>query len=296
MDRVYLCLFYVFKFIIFITPNALHNAIAKGLAFIYMRVNKRRFRVVMSNLNMAFGDEISMQKKLEIAKKCYFNFAKFLGINFIKNQNTTKQKVLNRVRFKDEKFLLEAINSGRSVIVATAHFGEWELFSLAMAARFGAVSILGRRLDSKSINEILNANRTQFDIELIEKSGAAKGILRALKQKRLVGILVDQNTAKSEGIEVSFFGKRVLHTPSVSIFAQKTNALIVSAFISSVDEQMSEICFFKAVDINDFDKANAIKLATQAQADACEAMIRQKPDEYFWFHKRFKHFYERIYE
>ncbi|KEA45603.1 lipid A biosynthesis acyltransferase [Campylobacter mucosalis] len=295
MDKLYLALFYIFKFIITITPNSVHNAIVKFLASIYMRLNKRRFKVVMTNLNLAFGDEISMQRKLEIAKQCYINFAKFLGINFIKNQNTTKEKVLKKVCFKNENFLIEAINSKRPVIISTAHFGEWELFSLAMAARFGAVSVLGRRLDSKSIDKILNANRTQFDVELIDKQGATKGILKALKQGRIVGILVDQNTAKSDGIEISFFNKRVLHTPSVSIFAQKTDALIVNAFISQIDENLSEICFFESIDITKFDKENAIKLATQAQADACEAMIRQKPDEYFWFHRRFKRFYKEAY-
>ncbi|WP_169764639.1 lipid A biosynthesis lauroyl acyltransferase [Campylobacter mucosalis] len=295
MDKLYLILFYIFKFIITITPNSFHNAIVKFLVFVYMRLNKKRFKVVMTNLNLAFGDEISMQKKLEIAKKCYINFAKFLGINFIKNQNTTRERVLKKVCFKNEKFLIEAINSKRPVIISTAHFGEWELLSLAMAAKFGPLSVIGRKLDSASMDKILNANRTQFDIELIDKRGATKGILKALKQGRIVGILVDQNTAKSDGIEISFFNKKVLHTPSVSIFAQKTDALIVNAFISQIDENLSEICFFESIDIAKFDKENAVKLATQAQADACEAMIRQKPDEYFWFHRRFKRFYKEAY-
>jgi len=46
----------------------------------------------------------------------------------------------------------------------------------------------------------------------------------------------------------------------------------------------------------DFNKEGAVLKATQAQSDATEAAVREKPDEYFWFHKRFKHFNEEIYK
>ena len=188
------------------------------------------------------------------------------------------------------------MKSGRPIIVTTAHFGQWELFSLAMAARFGAVSVLGRKLDSKSMDKILSANRSQFDVELIDKDGGAKDILKALKARRIVGILVDQNTAPKDGIKVRFFDKDVLHTPAASVLAQKTNALIINAFIYQKDENISEVCFSPAIDINKFNKEEAVQKVTQMQCSACEEMVRARPEEYFWFHKRFKRFYEKEYK
>ena len=229
MDRLYLAGFYTLKFLIFIMPCSLQNMLAKFLAFAFMKLKKKRFHIVMTNLDLAFGETKSKEEKLEIAKKCYYNFAKYLGINFILNQNTTKQKILKQVVFKNEHFLLDAMKSGRPIIVTTAHFGQWEIFSLSMAARFGAVSVLGRRLDSGVMDKILRANRAQFDVELIDKNGGAKDILKALKARRIVGILVDQNTAPKDGIKVQFFGKDVLHTPAASVLAQKTNAFIINA-------------------------------------------------------------------
>ena len=296
MDRLYLAGFYTLKFLIFILPSSLQNMLAKFLAFAFMKLKKKRFHVVMTNLNLAFGETKSKEEKLEIAKKCYYNFAKYLGINFILNQNTTKQKILEQVVFKNEHFLLDAIKSGKPIIVTTAHFGQWEIFSLAMAARFSAVSVLGRRLDSGVMDKILRANRSQFDVELIDKDGGAKDILKALKARRIVGILVDQNTAPQDGIKVRFFGKDVLHTPAASVLAQKTDALIVSAFIYQKDENLNEICFEQPIDINTFDKEDAVQKATQMQCSACEEMVRARPEEYFWFHQRFKRFYEKEYK
>ena len=296
MDRLYLAGFYTLKFLIFILPSSLQKMLAKFLAFAFMKLKKKRFHVVMTNLDLAFGETKTKEEKLEIAKKCYYNFAKYLGINFILNQNTTKQKILEQVVFKNEHFLLDAMKSGRPIIVTTAHFGQWEIFGLAVAAHFGASSALGRRLDSSVMDKILKANRAQFDVELIDKNGGAKDILKALKARRIVGILVDQNTAPKDGIKVQFFGKDVLHTPAASVLAQKTNALIINAFIYQKDENLSEICFEQPIDISTFDKEDAVQKATQMQCSACEEMVRARPEEYFWFHQRFKRFYENEYK
>ncbi|ERJ29966.1 lipid A biosynthesis lauroyl acyltransferase [Campylobacter concisus] len=296
MDRLYLAGFYTLKFLIFILPSSLQKMLAKFLAFAFMKLKKKRFHVVMTNLNLAFGETKSKEEKLEIAKKCYYNFAKYLGINFILNQNTTKQKILEQVVFKNEHFLLDAMKSGRPIIVTTAHFGQWEIFPLAVAAHFGPSSVLGRKLDSSVMDKILRANRAQFDVELIDKDGGAKDILKALKARRIVGILVDQNTAPKDGIKVQFFGKDVLHTPAASVLAQKTNALIINAFIYQKGENLNEICFEEPIDISTFDKEDAVQKATQMQCSACEEMVRARPEEYFWFHQRFKRFYENEYK
>ena len=296
MDRLYLAGFYTLKFLIFILPSSLQNLLAKFLAFAFMKLKKKRFHIVMTNLNLAFGETKTKEEKLEIAKKCYYNFAKYLGINFILNQNTTKQKILKQVVFKNEHFLLDAMKSGRPIIVTTAHFGQWEIFPLAVAAHFGPSSVLGRKLDSSVMDKILRANRAQFDVELIDKDGGAKDILKALKARRIVGILVDQNTAPKDGIKVQFFGKDVLHTPAASVLAQKTNALIINAFIYQKGENLNEICFEEPIDISTFDKEDAVQKATQMQCSACEEMVRARPEEYFWFHQRFKRFYENEYK
>ena len=296
MDRLYLAGFYTLKFLIFILPSSLQKMLAKFLAFAFMKLKKKRFHVVMTNLDLAFGETKTKEEKLEIAKKCYYNFAKYLGINFILNQNTTKQKILEQVVFKNEHFLLDAIKSGRPIIVTTAHFGQWEIFPLAVAAHFGPSSVLGRKLDSSVMDKILRANRAQFDVELIDKDGGAKDILKALKARRIVGILVDQNTAPKDGIKVQFFGKDVLHTPAASVLAQKTNALIINAFIYQKGENLNEICFEQPIDISTFDKEDAVQKVTQMQCSACEEMVRARPEEYFWFHQRFKRFYENEYK
>ena len=299
LDYFYLGLYHALRFLVKFSPKCVLNGFLKSLASAFYHLDKKHTNIMRVNLKMCFAslkdDEIE-----RLIKKNYYNFALF-GAEFLLNQNTTKEQILSKISFENEELFNSVLSQNRPIIVQTAHYGNWELFSLAMAARYGAVSIIGRALDSGKMNEILSANRTRFDIELIDKKSAVKQALKALNNRRLLGILVDQNTAKNEGLECEFFSHKIMHTHAASVFASKSGAIIIPAFIER-DESKDDsfkIVFYEPIDMQvlsqNHSKDEALKLATQAQSDATAAQISKKPDEYFWMHKKFKCFYEDNY-
>ena len=303
LDYFYLGLYHALRFLVKISPKCVLKGFLKSLASAFYHLDKKHTNIMRVNLKMCFttlkDDEIE-----KLIKKNYYNFALF-GVQFLLNQNTTKEQILGKISFENEELFNSVLSQNRPIIVQTAHYGNWELFSLAMAARYGAVSIIGRALDSAKMNEILSANRTRFDIELIEKKSAVKQALKALNNRRLLGILVDQNTAKNEGLECEFFSHKIMHTHAASVFASKSGAIIIPAFIerdNSKDDSKDDsfkIVFYEPIDMQvlsqNHSKDEALRLATQAQSDATAAQISKKPDEYFWMHKKFKCFYENSY-
>lgn len=299
LDYLYLGLYYALRFFVKIAPKCVLQGFLKSLASAFYHFDKKHTNIMRVNLKMCFAnlkdDEIE-----RLIKKNYYNFALFAA-EFLLNQNTTKEQILSKISFENEELFNSVLSQNRPIIVQTAHYGNWELFSLAMAARYGAVSIIGRALDSAKMNEILSANRTRFDIELIDKKSAVKQALKALNNRRLLGILVDQNTAKNEGLECEFFGKKIMHTHAASVFASKSGAIIIPAFIER-DESKDDsfkIVFYEPIDMQvlsqNHSKEGTLRLATQAQSDATAAQINKKPDEYFWMHKKFKCFYKDSY-
>ena len=299
LDYFYLGLYYALRFLVKFSPKCVLKGFLKSLASAFYHLDKKHTNIMRVNLKMCFAslkdDEIE-----RLIKKNYYNFALFAA-EFLLNQNTTKEQILSKISFENEELFNSVLSQNRPIIVQTAHYGNWELFSLAMAARYGAVSIIGRALDSAKMNEILSANRTRFDIELIEKKSAVKQALKALNNRRLLGILVDQNTAKNEGLECEFFSHKIMHTHAASVFASKSGAIIIPAFIErneSKDDSF-KIVFYEPIDMQvlsqNHSKEEALRLATQAQSDATAAQISKKPDEYFWMHKKFKCFYENNY-
>ena len=299
LDYFYLGLYHTLRFLVKIAPKCVLKGFLKSLASAFYHLDKKHTNIMRVNLKMCFAslkdDEIE-----KLIKKTYYNFALFAA-EFLLNQNTTKEQILSKISFENEELFNSVLSQNRPIIVQTAHYGNWELFSLAMAARYGAVSIIGRALDSGKMNEILSANRTRFDIELIDKKSAVKQALKALNNRRLLGILVDQNTAKNEGLECEFFSHKIMHTHAASVFASKSGAIIIPAFIErneSKDDSF-KIVFYEPIDMQvlsqNHSKEEALRLATQAQSDATAAQISKKPDEYFWMHKKFKCFYENSY-
>ena len=299
LDYFYLGLYHALRFFVRTAPKCVLKGFLKSLASAFYHLDKKHTNIMRVNLKMCFAslkdDEIE-----RLIKKNYYNFALFAA-EFLLNQNTTKEQILSKISFENEELFNSVLSQNRPIIVQTAHYGNWELFSLAMAARYGAVSIIGRALDSAKMNEILSANRTRFDIELIEKKSAVKQALKALNNRRLLGILVDQNTAKNEGLECEFFSHKIMHTHAASVFASKSGAIIIPAFIerdNSKDDSF-KIVFYEPIDMQvlsqNHSKEEALRLATQAQSDATAAQISKKPDEYFWMHKKFKCFYENSY-
>ncbi len=296
IDYLYIFIYKIFYFLVKFTPKVIMNKILKGMAFFAYNWSDSHRHIIEQNLNIAFTD-MKKQERIRVGKHAYFNLLKNIS-GFIEREDYPKEKILEKVTFVNEEAFKQAIKDNRKIIMITAHYGNWELIATAITIKFGIkMSAVGREMDSKPMQNILKKSREKFDIELINKRGALKGLIRALNQNRVLGLLVDQNIKPSKGgIEVSFFNHKATQTPSPAILARKFNALIIPAFITTDDYENYTITFDKTIKpIISEDSTKDIAIMTQLQADSIQRAIENKPDEWFWMHKRWKTFYPDIY-
>ena len=290
IDLLYLALYFTLKLFVWLLPNSALNALSKGIAKLAYAVNFKHKKIIKANLRFCFPEK-DENEITQITKKIYKNFAKF-GFEFLKRQNATKEDIKELVSIDEMDILTQALASKRPLVFITAHFSCWELIPFIYASYFGGISIVTRTLDSKIMNDLLIKSRTKhFDVELIDKIGGAKKMLSAIKNGRTLGILPDQDAADHESVVLEFFGKKVNWNAGASVIAKKTNALLIPAFVYQRGEKYAVRCF------KPLDAALASKEELSAyQAKCCEEMIKFSPAEYFFFHKRFKRFYNEIYE
>jgi KDO2-lipid IV(A) lauroyltransferase len=95
---------------------------------------------------------------------------------------------------------------------------------------------------------------------------------------------------------VQFLGHKVLQVDSPSRLAVKFDALIIPLFFTMQSFGKYEAKFYEPIDHRDFKDENKNKNLTQAQANIMQQHILNKPEQWFWQHKRFKQFHEYIYE
>lgn len=296
LDWIYLFSFYSFNFIVRYTPDFILHPVLNFLAWVIYLFDRKHRKIIKTNLDFAYGNSMDEQEKQRITKKCYKNLVYFLA-DFIENQGITKEKLAKKITFENEEVLKNALKNGEKVILITAHYGNWELIALSIGAFFGKATAVGRVLEGKHLNKVLKKNREQFDIELLDKNGAMKGMIKALKNGRILGLLVDQNTAEKEGVLVDFFGKKARQSHSTALLSRKFGAVIIPLFITTDDYKNFKITFYdKITPVKSDDIDKDILELTQKQSDTMEKAIRKKPDEWFWFHKKWKNQYEEIYK
>jgi KDO2-lipid IV(A) lauroyltransferase len=278
------------------TPKFIQNATINLLVFIAYTFNKKHRKIIDTNLTFAYDDTLSSEQKEAITKRCYKNLI-HLMVDFVKNQGISLKELNKKVKFENTHYMEELIKNDEKIIILTAHYGNWELMALALSATYKHMNVVGRTLDSAVMQEILKANREQFGIELIDKKGGMMKMVKTLKAGKMLGLLVDQNQATDEGILVNFFGKETRHTTGATMLAKKFGATLLPTYITSDDFENYTITFYEPIraESTGDDEKDILNL-TQKQANITEKVIRENPNEWFWFHKRWKNQYEEMYK
>lgn len=289
--------FYLFQKLIASIPPKARDRLYLALANIAYFLDKKRSKVAKVNLDLAFGDKKSPEQKREIAICSYKNLIR-VTFETILLQGIKKDSLLELVEFENSDILEKAIASKRPIIFITAHYGNWELGTLAIASRFNlALSVVGRPLDWKWANEILVATREQFGVKMIPKNSAMKMMVEVMKRGGALGLVVDQNTSSKQGLIVDFFSKEARHTPTASILARKFNATVIPVFNYPIDYKRYKIKFYPPIDIKkSSDSKRDILTHTQKQANITEDIISKLPNYWLWLHKRWKNRYEELYK
>ncbi|MBZ5600991.1 MAG: lysophospholipid acyltransferase family protein [Acidobacteriia bacterium] len=122
------------------------------------------------------------------------------AVAFAKFPSITRENVHQWIRYEGLENFKQAQARGRGVLVATAHFGNWELSAFAHALMTAPMHVVVRPLDNPRVDAFVERRRALSGNLIIEKKEAAREILRALKRGDAVGILIDQNTSLDEGV------------------------------------------------------------------------------------------------
>jgi Kdo2-lipid IVA lauroyltransferase/acyltransferase len=177
-----------------------------------------------------------------------------------------------------------AKHEGRGILVATAHLGSWELSAFAHALLTEPMNVMVRPLDNPLIGRIIERRRTLSGNRLINKQGAARAVVRALKNNEAVGILIDQNTAQSEGVFVNFFNKPACAGYGFIKLAHHTGAPVVPGFaLWDSNRRKYVLRFYPRVPMT-----GDIQADTQRIHSVLEEIIRQYPNQWMWIHRRWK--------
>ncbi len=243
----------------------------------------------LNGLRMVFGDRMSEKQLRRLNRRVVIHFAQMLfEVPHVLKLNLNN---LHRyVFFENEKAFTDALAKGKGCFILTGHFGNWELMSAAVTLKFQTNGIaVARPADFAPVEELLMRLRTRFGTEIVPKKKAMKKLLMGTRTNKTMGILQDQNVDWYEGVFVPFMGKRACTNKGLALIAMKTGAPVIPVFSARQPDGRYRVVFENEVDL----VRSGSKLADTEENTAEFNRIINKyiywyPDQWFWFHKRWK--------
>jgi Kdo2-lipid IVA lauroyltransferase/acyltransferase len=251
-------------------------------------IMSRRRAIGYRNLTLAFGETLSDEEKHQILRITFRNLGKSL-LEVIHFPKMSRREILEKVTIVGQEHYLAARAKGRGVLCLTAHCGNWEMSSHAQSAAGYPLSIVVRQLDNRWLDHVATKLRTLHGNTLLARKDGLKHILAALKNNASIGILMDQNTLRSKGIFVDFFGKPACTIPVIAVLALRYNVPVIPTFIVRTGFDTHTLYIFPEVALQRTgDARHDIAVNTAHFNQIIEEFIRQHPDQWFWIHNRWK--------
>ncbi|RJR31358.1 MAG: hypothetical protein C4574_01255 [Candidatus Latescibacterota bacterium] len=254
------------------------------LAFDLFRIRRR---VALENLDRAFGGAYTRAEKARIGRRSYVNFAKSM-VEFASLDRLSKDDRRRIVRFEGLEHIRGAIEDGHGVILLSGHFGSWELLVTSFIVHDFEVDLLVGEQTNSLVNDTINDIRRKTGAGIIERGMASRGVFEALRERRVVPLLADQD-ARKFGIFVDFFGTPASTLTGPAQFAVRTGCPIVCSYIVRRADETHDAYVLPPLYARAGARREAeIRRLTEESTAILEEYIRRHPDHYFWAHRRWK--------
>ena len=175
------------------------------------------------------------------------------------------------------------------VLLLTAHLGNWELLAAAHRLTGYPLSIVVRPLDAPWLDALAERLRRSTGVELIDKRGALRPVLEALRRGRMIGILMDQNASRREGVFVDFFGRPASTSRSLALLAIRTQTPVVPVFARRDAGGGHTVIIHESLPLPDPNgAADGVVELTARCTTVIERAIRETPEQWLWSHDRWR--------
>jgi KDO2-lipid IV(A) lauroyltransferase len=237
------------------------------------------------NLSIAFPEKTEAERK-KIAKKFYRNLTDTF-IEMIKMFSWSESEIKKRFRGNMEE-INQWVGKDKSIQVVSGHFFNWEMANLSVSAHC-KLPFLGvyMPLTNQAMNKIFYQLRSRFGTILIPATDFKNKVAPYFKQPSALILVADQNPGGADkGWWLYFFSKPAPFIPGPAKGAITRNTVIIYADYYKIKRGYYEIRFEELTQTpGDFSEASL----TYLLAKKVEASIRQRPDNYLWTHRRWKH-------
>ena len=256
-------------------PTFVYKITYKIIYSLLFHILKMRQKVVLQNLMWAFPEKDILWYK-KIMKETY----KFYIKDFLDFISFPKYYDASKIKFENIGVLSDSLLKKKGVILVSSHHGSFDRLFFSLSKKGFEVAGVAYKQRSGGADLFFKKIREKFVKKQLYKGGEIKLLSKALKDNYILVLLSDQD-AKKRGVETNFFNiKSSTHSGAAILSKRKGIPLIYASIIKKDDTYEAK---FEKIDNN-----GSIESIVQSYTSKIERTIRNSPEQYFWFHKRWK--------
>jgi KDO2-lipid IV(A) lauroyltransferase len=262
--------------------------VGDALGNLYSLTGGRRRQIIDFNLRLAYPDASDSERR-ELARAVTRHFARS-ALDAIRIQRLQPHELLAAVTISGLEHLRAAVDAGRGSFFLTAHIGSWEVAALVTGLELeGGLAVVNRPLDNPLLEVELDRLRRLYGNHVFGKHAIAREMLAQLRRGGGVGILIDQRVREDQGIQVPFFGHPAWTHPILARVARKTGAPVVPTFALREQPGRYSLRYEAPVLVDELPEPERADVPLTARFMAIlEAAIRERPEQWLWYHDRWK--------
>jgi KDO2-lipid IV(A) lauroyltransferase len=250
-----------------------------GLLY-YLSAGRRR--VAKTNLRLCFP-EWDEKKRQRVLRRHF----RELGISLLCTAFVwwaPREKLRKLAHIEGLEYIHQAEALGKGILLLSAHTTPLEigasLFTLFYPGHF-----VYRPHDNPQLDKFINDRRMRWTEKSIRRDDV-RGMIRLLREKKLLWYAQDQNTRRREAVFVKFFG-HLASTNSATARLAKVSGASVVPFYAVRREDGKGFNLVVEPPLQNYPSGD-LERDTQRVNDIIEGWVRRYPEQYLWVHRRFR--------
>ncbi len=262
------------------------RGIARVMAFLGRVTSPARTRLADENIRGVYGDSITDAEVVRIRNGAALNAFKTMA-ELLKLRWLTADEVRALTRIEGREHLDAALARGNGVCVVTAHFGNWELAGAALSLAGYPMNVVARDADDPLMRELINGSRRSKGINVFGRQDVRR-LVKVLRNNEIVALVPDQHASEA-AVRIRFLGRVADTHTGPATFAQRLGTAIIPVFAVRQPDDTILVEVHPALDLpSTGDRQNDIIASTQMINDALGEGILRHPEQWLWFHNRWK--------
>jgi len=249
-------------------------------------VDRDRYQVALSNLEVAFGGAFSLEQRRKMARESFQHFARTM-VDLLWSPRLTQENFSQFIELQNFGETARDTGPERCLMIACYHYSNFEWLSLACGFLDLKGTIISQEFKNPSLDPIFKKLREQSGHELIPRDRGIMRLYKVLRRKGRTALLVDLTVPPSQGaVAINCFGLKTSITSAHAWLHERTGVPIVPAHCEPLANGRYRLVFHQKI-------ANTAEMTYQEIAQACwdsfEPYVRKNPAPWLWMYKYWRY-------